>query len=84
LSMSCAVQCSTDISSGIPCSILFGTAELREIKNNFDKISTSPELQNPFPSTPYSQLSFKGAQAWDFRLRFFCFKRTHLVPWNIT
>ncbi len=26
----------------------------------------------------------KGAQAWDFRLRFFCFKITHLVPWYIT
>ncbi len=26
---------------------------------------------------------FKGAQAWDFRRRFFCIKRTHLVPWFI-
>jgi hypothetical protein len=26
---------------------------------------------------------FKGAQAWDFRRRFFCSKSTHLVPWFI-
>jgi hypothetical protein len=28
--------------------------------------------------------SLKGAQAWDFRLHFYCFKITHLVPWYIT
>ncbi len=32
----------------------------------------------------YQNGGVKGAQAWDFRLRFFCFKRTQLVPWYIT
>ncbi len=39
---------------------------------------------NWIPIDENTRESLKGAQAWDFRLRFFCFKITHLVPWYIT